>query len=371
MVRKTFILTSIFNKVTTIRPSYNLLRTMATNKQDDVIFETINNVGVMTLNRPKALNSLNLSMVDKILPTFETINNVGVMTLNRPKALNSLNLSMGRAKKHFVPVEMKEYTMNGLIGTYKIPYVALIDGIVMGGGVGISIHGSYRVCTERTLYAMPETAIGLFPDVGGSYVLPRMQGKLGIFLALTGTRLKGSDVLKAGVATHYIESKDIKNLEQSLLTCKDDKCIKETLDRVCVQNIKEFSLQPYLETINKCFAGNTMEEIMSLLEKDGSDFAKNTIKTLSHMSPTSMKVSLKLLQMGSKKNSLLDCLEVEYRVAVACLANHDFIEGVQALLIRKDKNPKWNPPTLKDVSDSHVDSFFANLPENEELRHKL
>lgn len=309
---------------------------MATNKQDDVIFETINNVGVMTLNRPKALNSLNLSMVDKILPTLNEWQNQKSFVL--VKGAGEKAFCAGGDVRALVEASLrgeslgriffrKEYTMNGLIGTYKIPYVALIDGIVMGGGVGISIHGSYRVCTERTLYAMPETAIGLFPDVGGSYVLPRMQGKLGIFLALTGTRLKGSDVLKAGVATHYIESKDIKNLEQSLLTCKDDKCIKETLDRVCVQNIKEFSLQPYLETINKCFAGNTMEEIMSLLEKDGSDFAKNTIKTLSHMSPTSMKVSLKLLQMGSKKNSLLDCLEVEYRVAVACLANHDFIEG--------------------------------------------
>ncbi|GJQ74366.1 hypothetical protein Trydic_g21242 [Trypoxylus dichotomus] len=378
MVRKTIILTSILSKVIG-KPHTNLLtRTMATN-QDDVLFETINNAGVITLNRPKALNSLNLSMVDKLLPTLEEwqsqksfvlVKGVGEKSFCAGGDVRAIAEAGLRGEKLGHVFFRKEYTMNGLIGTYKIPYIAFIDGIVMGGGVGISIHGHYRICTERTLYAMPETAIGLFPDVGGSYVLPRMEGKLGYFLALTGTRLKGSDVLRAGIATHYIESKDLKNLESNLLKCKDRKCIDETLNSMCVKNIKEFSLKPNMDKINKCFAGKTMEEVMSLLEQDGSDFAKSTIKTLSKMSPTSMKVSLKLLQMGASLN-LQECLRNEYRVAVACLVNHDFFEGVRALLIDKDKNPKWKPPTLKEVSNELVDSFFATLPENEELRHKL
>ncbi|KRT81576.1 hypothetical protein AMK59_6138 [Oryctes borbonicus] len=378
MLKKTIILTSIFSKAIGKSHTNLLTRTMATT-QDDVIFETVNNVGVITLNRPKALNSLNLSMVEKLLPTlnewqgkksFVIIKGVGEKSFCAGGDVRAIAEAGRRGEKLGHDFFKKEYTMNGLIGSYKIPYIAFIDGIVMGGGVGISIHGHYRICTERTLYAMPETAIGLFPDVGGSYVLPRMQGKLGYFLALTGIRLKGSDVLKAGIGTHYVESKDLKDLETNLLKCRDRKCIDETLNNMCIKNIKEFSLSPNMDTINKCFAGNTMEDIILLLEKDGSDFAKNTIKMLNKMSPTSMKVSLKLLQMGASMN-LHDCLRNEYRVAVACLANHDFFEGVRALLIDKDKNPKWKPPTLREVSNELVDSFFATLPENEELRHKL
>lgn len=307
---------------------------MATS-QDDVIFETINNVGVITLNRPKALNALNLSMIDKILPTltqwekeksFVLIKGAGEKAFCAGGDVKAIAEAIPKGERLGHVFFKKEYTTNGLIGHYKIPYVAFIDGIVMGGGVGLSIHGHYRVCTERSLYAMPETAIGLFPDVGGSYVLPRMQGKLGVYLALTGTRLKGSDLLHAGIATHYIESKNIRNLEENLLKCKDHNSIKDTLGKLCSKDAKEFSLKPNLEQISKCFSGNTMEEIISYLEKDGSDFAKKTIKILNQMSPTSLKVSLKLLQMGGTMN-LQECLQNEYRVAVACLANHDFFEG--------------------------------------------
>lgn len=216
--------------------------------------------------------------------------------------------------------------VNGLIGTYRIPYVALIDGIVMGGGVGLSIHGRYRVATERTLFAMPEMQIGLFPDVGGSYFLPRLRGKLGWYLALTGERLKGCDNFWAGIATHYTESKNLKSLEEALLKCGNEEDIKKTLATFSTPDTNELSLTPFLEKIDKYFSASSVEEIIANLKTDPSDWATKTLKTLNKMSPTSLKVAFKELNLGSKL-SLHECLRMEYRLAVASLANKDFYEG--------------------------------------------
>lgn len=169
-----------------------------------------------------------------------------------------------------------EYTLNHLIGTYTIPYVALIDGITMGGGVGISVHGKYRVATEKTMFAMPETAIGLFPDVGGSHFLPRLNGKLGMYLGLTGIRLKGKDVLAAGIATHYCESSQVQSLENDLTGAGGFADVEATLARYCIKNDSEFVLAKNLQQINRCFDAATVEEIIEKLDSDGSDWAQKT-----------------------------------------------------------------------------------------------
>lgn len=352
-------------------------RTMST--ENDVLFETVKDKGIITLNRPKALNALNLSMTQKLLPTLQKWEHDKTLVLVKGaggkafcaggdvRAVTEAGLRGERYGNDFFRCE---YTVNGTIGTYKVPYIAFIDGIVMGGGVGLSVHGHYRVATERTLFAMPETQIGLFPDVGGSYFLPRLGGKLGLYLALTGVRLKGADVYKAGIATHYVNSDCLADLESALMQCANESDINQTLKKFSAPSDSEFALKKDMDKINACFAGSTMEEIYANLEKDGSQWAKDTQKLLCQMSPTSLKITIKQLENGAKMN-LLECLEMEYRMASHCLANKDFYEGVRALLIDKDKSPKWNPARIEDVSDALVNSHFEKLPAHEELKHKL
>ncbi|KAK4882991.1 hypothetical protein RN001_006310 [Aquatica leii] len=347
--------------------------------EEDVIFKSIGNAGVITLNRPKALNALNVSMVDKIHPKLKEwegqkhliiINGTGEKAFCAGGDVRVIVESGFKGGKLGFEFFRKEYSLNGYIGRYKKPYVAIIDGIVMGGGVGLSVHGPYRIATERSVFAMPETAIGLFPDVGGSYFLPRLQGKLGTYLALTGHRLTGSDIYKAGIATHYCESQSIKELEELLVQCSNHDDIKNVLNKFNKNDGKPFSLDSILPKINKCFAAPTVEQIIQELETDGSDWAKGVLNTLAKMSPTSLKVSLKIMQEGAKL-PLDRCLEMEYRVAVGCLTNTDFYEGVRALLIDKDQKPKWNPSSVMDVSETIVNSYFNKLSDDQELIHKL
>lgn len=326
-------LTFLFRRKINFRIS--LVREMST-EENDVLFEEVNNKGIIILNRPKALNSLNLSMVNKIYPKLKEWENEKNFVI--VKGAGEKAFCAGGDVKAIVEEGFKgnkklgkdffknEYKTNGLIGSYKIPYIAFIDGIVMGGGVGLSVHGQYRIATERTLFAMPETQIGLFPDVGGSYFLPRMSGRLGWYLALTGIRLKGSDVFRAGIATHFVESKDLKNLEGALLECTSNQDIKNVLLNFMKKDLPEFSLKPVLDQINQCFAPQSMEEVISRLKLDGSKWAEDTLKLLSKMSPTSMKITSKELEFG-KKLSLNECLKMEYNLAVNCLEHKDFYEG--------------------------------------------
>lgn len=304
--------------------------------EEDILFKSVGDKGIITLNRPKALNSLNLSMINKLYPVLKQWENEKKLVLIKGagdkafcaggdvRAIVEAGLRGEKLGHEFF---RKEYTVNGMIGTYAIPYVAFIDGIVMGGGVGLSVHGHYRIATERTLFAMPETAIGLFPDVGGSYFLPRLGGKLGTYLALTGHRLKGADVLKAGIATHYCDSSVLKDLEGALLHTNSEHDVQEVLKKFSAKDTTPFSLDPVLPKINKCFSADSMEGIFKELQKDGSPWATNTLASLSKMSPTSLKVSFKVVNSGAKL-SLQDCLQMEYRLAVNCLLNKDFYEGL-------------------------------------------
>ncbi|KAJ8911962.1 hypothetical protein NQ315_012773 [Exocentrus adspersus] len=333
MITKSTILTSNIGKYT--YKFYNNARKMSTD-QSDVIIQNIKDKGVIILNRPKALNALNLSMVRKIYPALKDWE--PKKTLVIIKGAGDKAFCAGGDVKNVVEAGLKgdqsvgrtffreEYTTNGLIGSYKIPYIAFIDGIVMGGGVGLSVHGQFRVATEKTLFAMPETQIGLFPDVGGSYFLPRLKGRLGWYLALTGYRLKGIDLLKAGIATHYCESNQLKDLEEALLNSSNEEDIKIILAKFNKTDKSEFSLKSVLEKIDNCFSANTVEEILERLERDGSTWAEGTINLLKKMSPTSLKVTFKELQLGQKLN-LQECLQMEYRLAFHCLENKDFFEG--------------------------------------------
>ncbi|EAX10877.1 3-hydroxyisobutyryl-Coenzyme A hydrolase, isoform CRA_d [Homo sapiens] len=272
-----------------------------------------------------------------------------------------------KAKQKIAPVFFREeYMLNNAVGSCQKPYVALIHGITMGGGVGLSVHGQFRVATEKCLFAMPETAIGLFPDVGGGYFLPRLQGKLGYFLALTGFRLKGRDVYRAGIATHFVDSEKLAMLEEDLLALKSPS--KENIASVLenyhteskIDRDKSFILEEHMDKINSCFSANTVEEIIENLQQDGSSFALEQLKVINKMSPTSLKITLRQLMEGSSK-TLQEVLTMEYRLSQACMRGHDFHEGVRAVLIDKDQSPKWKPADLKEVTEEDLNNHFKSL----------
>lgn len=327
------------------------------------------------MNRPKVLNALNLNMIRLMFPQLKKWESDSDTDLVIIKAVGGKAFCAGgdiravtEAGKVGDPLSedffREEYTLNHAIGTCKKPYVALIDGITMGGGVGLSVHGQFRVATEKTLFAMPETGIGLFPDVGGGYFLPRLQGKLGLFLALTGFRLKGRDVQRAGVATHFVDSNKIGDLEQELVKCPSAEDITKVLDSYQSQSSlgldKPFVLHKHIEDIDRLFSADSVEGIIQNLKDDGSEFAVKQIETLSRMSPTSLKLTLKQLTTGAGL-SLKEVLIMEYRLSQACMRGTDFYEGVRAVLVDKDQNPRWSPDSVDQVSDQVLDQSFASL----------
>ncbi|XP_015364922.1 PREDICTED: 3-hydroxyisobutyryl-CoA hydrolase, mitochondrial isoform X2 [Diuraphis noxia] len=368
---------------TRLRFSTRLLayrRNLSTACMDDVLFEVKNDVGIITLNRPKALNSLNTSMVLKIKPKlkeYESLVRMVIMQGAGGKAfcaggdVKSITENGVGAKSFEIGTNFfhNEYSMDSMIGKYKVPYVSLIDGITMGGGVGISVHGKYRVATEKTLFAMPETAIGLFCDVGGSHVLSRMDKHLGVLLGLTGCRLKGSDVVKAGIATHYVHSSKIDGLRAKLIEDVRDPGIVLAENTDDMDGV-EFSMAPLMEKIDSIFSHERVEDIVEALRTDGSEWAQGVLKSLSEVSPTGLKITRKEISKG-KNLSLDECIKMEHRLAVRCIEakySTDFYEGVRALLIDKDKNPKWCPASLEEVKDEIIDKYFEPLSNDQELQ---
>jgi len=343
----------------------------------DILLEEKNGVGWITLNRPKAMNALNLSMIRSMYPKLKewesgavqlvVIKGVGDKAFCAGGDIRSLTeVKGGKEQKSFF---REEYMLDDLVGNLGIPYLAILNGIVMGGGVGISLHGTYRVCCENTVFAMPETGIGLVPDVGGAYFLPRLNGSLGMFLGLTGHRLKGRDCLHAGLATHAVNKDDISSLEAELSgnpgqakQILDDFAKRSTFDAE-----KEFSLASHLETIDRIFSKPTVEEIVADLGKEESEFAQKALKIMKKASPSSLKVAQRQISEGKRLENLSQCLNMEYRLVMRCCENDDFYEGVRALLIDRDNAPKWSPATLEGVSEDLLNSYFQPLPETEEL----
>lgn len=354
-----------------------------TSGADPVLFREVESKCVITLNRPKVLNSLNLPMIHALTDKLKEYEGNPLKKLVILKgagekafcaggdvvAVRQSGLGDGVIARKFF---FDEYKLNHLIGTFELPFVALIDGVTMGGGVGLSVHGKFRVATEKTLFAMPETAIGLFPDVGGGYFLPRLRGHLGYYLALTGHRLRGRDVMEAGIATHFIKSDKLDQLEEELLTMRDDPTkenVKNILDRYHQESSEthEFIWTPYEDAINSHFTAKTIEEIMANLKNDGSEWALKQVDIMSKMSPTSMKVTLRQLHEGATMN-FKEVFTMEYRLAQHFVEDKkDFYEGVRAVLVDKCGNPKWDPPTIEDVTDEKLDWYFSPLPEDREL----
>lgn len=309
-------------------------RGMSGESEDDVLAQDVGDKGVLTWNRPKALNALNLTMVRKSYENLLKWEKEKTMVIAKGAGgkaycaggdVRAVTIACKNGEDYGKVFFREEYLLNCLIATYTIPYVALIDGIAMGGGLGVSVHGHYRVATEKTLTAMPETAIGLFPDVGASYFLSRLKGKLGIYLALTGYRLKGADNFFAGFATHYCPSEEIPKIERELLASNNPGNVLKPYEK-SPAGLK-FSLEPLVGKIDDIFSAPTMEEIVQRLEQDGTEWSKETLATLKKFSPLSMKIALKELQLGAQL-SLQECLQMEYRLAYRSCEGHEFIEGM-------------------------------------------
>ncbi|XP_045776172.1 3-hydroxyisobutyryl-CoA hydrolase, mitochondrial-like isoform X2 [Maniola jurtina] len=337
----------------------------------DVLFQTTHNAEIITLNRSKALNALNTSMVDKLLSQLRKMENKRSLVIIKGDGTSKAFCAGADIKVVFDTVECysfvsKLYNICYLLGNYKIPCVSLLNGIAMGGGLCMSVHGRYSVATENSIVAMPETKIGYFPDSGGSYFLPRLPLNLGFYMGLTGATLKGKDAVKAGIATHFVPSKRLHELEELLTRCTNDLEVQNLLNKFN-EPIDEYSFAPNIKYISDCFAASTVEEIIERLKKVQNESSIKTLETLHLMSPTALKVTLNTLQRGAQLD-LPECLKMEYRVACRSFISHDASEGVRALLVDKDNKPQWEPKTLAEVDNDTVESYFKTLPQEKELK---
>lgn len=255
-----------------------------------------------------------------------------------------------------------------LIANYRKPYIVLIDGLALGGAAIYSMPGKYRIVTERTVISMPETTIGYFNDAGSSHFLSRLENNFGIYMGMTGIKVKGFDAKKVGLATHYIASHKLDELEKTLAKCKNHMDVEKVLNHLSSDNeFRPDQLDRILPDIKKCFDGSTVEEIFENLQNEGSDWAANTLKTLKRNSPTSLKITHRSITTG-KNISLRDCLKMEMRLVVNHTEGSDFKEGVRAVLIDKDFKPKWSRKSIYDVTVDDVERFFKPLPKPYELR---
>lgn len=349
----------------------------------EVLFEEISgtggNLGLMTLNRVDVLNSLNHAMVQAMyaqLQTWATADHIKAVVIKAAEgrafcAGGDLRLTYERCKAKNGPSMSgffrDEYHLNRCIFHYPKPYIALLDGITMGGGVGISMHGSHRVATDRLLFAMPETGIGFFPDVGGTYFLPRLVGKVGFYLGLTGARIASDDCVALGIAEQKVAREDLPILIQALAKQAFRDNAKATVSHV-IEQFKVAS-QPSPLTlqqtvIDDCFSATTVENIVLQLQQSNSQIGKDAVIAMAKKSPSSLKITLLALQRG--KNLDFDaCMRDEYRLVSRFLEGHDFIEGIRALIIDKDQKPKWDPSRLEEVKPSLIEKYFSPL--NEEL----
>lgn len=331
--------------------------------------------GFLTLNRPKAIHALTADMdhaMTEAMLEWRDDEGVAAVIVDhsegrgfcaggdiaalRHSALND----DGAAGRRFF---FEEYQLNHLMFTYAKPIVAFMDGITMGGGVGISLPARYRVATERTVFAMPETGIGLFPDVGGGWFLPRMPGHAGLWLALTGARIKAADCELLGVATDFVESSRIEALKAAIIA---DPSAVETALTEFEGDAGRPPFAAHQDQVDSLFGKDSVEAIVAALETDGSDWARAQLDVLATKSPQTLKVAFRQLQLGGAAETFADNMRMEYRIGARVVQRHDFIEGVRAVIVDKDNAPKWNPPTLSGVDETLLDGIFAPLPDGEE-----
>ncbi|WP_324261492.1 enoyl-CoA hydratase/isomerase family protein [Altererythrobacter sp. H2] len=331
-------------------------------------------VGLLSLNRPKAIHALTLEMCHAMSAALtewtgdDAVKAVildhsegrgfcagGDIAFLRNSALNDGGVS-GRKFFH------DEYQLNHQMFTYAKPIVAFMDGITMGGGVGISQPAKYRVATENTRFAMPETGIGLFPDVGGGWHLSRLQGRMGQFLALTGARLDGAECLWAGLATHYLPSDALAEAKERIAHGHEPGGVLSAL----AVTPPPARIEGNAAAIAKHFASDRYEDILASLELDDTEWAAKELATLRTKSPQTCKVALRQLAESAALTDFADNMRMEYRIAARVLVRPDFAEGVRAVIVDKDNAPRWNPATPEEVSEELLDAIFAPLPEGEE-----
>ncbi len=343
----------------------------------EILFEQRGSLGIITLNRPRALNSLSTGMcalMDAELIKWAADDAVRAVIIRGAgdKAFcaggDVKTLAENSPEDHHLATEFfaTEYVMNSRIYHFPKPYIALLDGITMGGGVGVSVHGSHRIITERTLFAMPESAIGLIPDVGGSYFMPRLPGRLGMYLGLTGARLKGADILYAGIGTSYMTSEKIEDFISALARTEINDATD--VDRVIAGFAEDPGMAPldeFRDLIDAAFGEETIENIMDHLDAIDHEWAGKTLSKLKKMSPVSMKVIIEQILRGADLE-FNDAMRMEYRIVSHIVSyQSDFYEGVRAVLIDRDQNPVWNPASIKDVSDDMVAAHFEHLGDRE------
>ena len=337
----------------------------------EVFLEKKGSLGLITLNRPEALNALTLNMVREIYPKLKlwaeddeilavAVIAVGDKAFCAGGDIRALYEWGKDGDERATGFYYEEYLLNQIIKSFPKPYISFVNGIVMGGGVGLSVHGSHRIAGENFSFAMPETGIGLFPDVGGSYFLSRLNNNAGMYLALTGSRLKAADSIYLGIAEYFIESKNYEEIINKLVKGESpEEVLKEYNSEPGISDFQNIS-----EEIEQLFSGNELEEIFIKLENKNSELSQKLYKTILTKSPTSLKISFKQIIDG-KKNDFEDCMRMEFRMVSRVMSDHDFYEGVRALIIDKDNNPNWNPDDISKINEEDVERFFTNLDDKE------
>lgn len=346
---------------------------------DEIIFERNGPWGIITLNRPDALNALTWPMVEafrKQLMAWEAENAVKAVLVQGAGdrsfcAGGDIRWLHEEAKKDPQQASeffREEYRNNAAIYHFPKPYVALIDGIVMGGGVGVSVHGDFRVAGDKTMFAMPETGIGLFPDVGGGHFMPRLHDGLGLYYALTGARAGAADCMAAGIATHYVTSDRNSDLVAGLLAVEFSTHPHADIEAV----LDDFAGDPGEAEINMrrpivaaAFQGReSVGEIIDALRATGGDIADDVARTIMRMSPTSLKLTLEQMRRGHELD-FDDVMRMEFRMVCRVMIGKDFFEGVRAQIIDKDRKPAWSPASLQEVGEADIEAYFASLGDRE------
>ncbi len=346
----------------------------------EILFERRGSLGLVTLNRPKALNALTHAMaldLERQLDRWRDDPAVAAVAIRGAgdrafcaggdiRALYEAGRPGGERGRNNFGFYADEYRMNARIRRFPKPYIALMDGIVMGGGVGVSVHGRLRIATERTVFAMPETGIGLFPDVGGTWFLPRLPGRIGMWLGLTGSRLKGEDAVRAGVCDGFVGSDRIEGLIDRMTVADwSGGTPREVLADAGIAWEVPGDL-PHLADIHYLFSFGSVELTLRALGEAGSVWAGRQRDTIQAKSPTCTRIAFRQISTGADL-SFEDCMRLEYRLARFCMMRPDFYEGVRAAIIDKDNAPQWDPPTLGGATDAFVAPAFEPLGA-EELR---
>lgn len=343
---------------------------------EELIIHVTHKTGVLVINRPQSLNALSLEVIRKMTETLLSwrhddnvqkviLEGAGEKAFCAGGDIRAVYMARKNNDRAFGDaIFREEYFLNHLIHTYEKPIISMINGYCMGGGMGVSVHGKYRIVTERASMAMPETTIGFFPDVGAGYFLNQCPDGIGLWLGILGERIFAADTVYAGLATHYAPSQVLNGLKSALLhqNVNIDNVLSDFCKTPPISTLK--NLSPYIEEI----FGNadSLDVIFERLQSSQNAKAKEWLEILSKKSPTSLKLSFETIKRARGK-SIADVLKQEFRLSQRCVDSHDFCEGVRALLIDKDQSPQWSPAFVKDVKDEYIETYFSPLTDREEL----